>query len=81
MQNITQKEFDLILTQNPTNNDLRYLIECTNYKEQAWEQLLKQNPTKNDLRYLIKYTSYKEQAWELLNDNKKMIDIIKNRFA
>ena len=84
MKKITQKEWETILKQNPTNEDLIWLIEYTSLKEQAWNQLLKQNPANKDLKYLIEWTSYKKQAQKLLNkrgkkEGKRMIDIIRER--
>lgn len=39
MKHITQEEFDLVLTQNPSNEDLKYLIRWTDLKEEAQEIL------------------------------------------
>jgi len=62
MKKITKEEFNQIMSENPSNEDLRYLIEYTEYKQQAWEQLLKQNPSNDDLRHLIEHTDYKQEA-------------------
>ena len=53
MKTITQKEWEIILSETPSNDDLRYIIE--------WVE------------------SKREEAKKLLNKNKKMIDIIKER--
>ena len=80
MKKVSQKEWELILSENPTNDDLRYLIEYTDKKDEAFKQLLKQNPTNDDLCYLIKYTDKKDEAQKILDSRQnRMIDIIKNR--
>ena len=45
-----------------SNEDLRYLMEYTDMKKEAWEQLIKQSPSNEDLRYLIRYTDMKKEA-------------------
>jgi len=35
MKHISQKEWEQILTENPTNYDLRYIIEYTDKKDEA----------------------------------------------
>jgi len=80
MKKVSLKEWKQLLKQNPTNDDLRYLIEYTDKKDEASEQLLKQNPTNDDLRYLIEYTDKKDEAKKILDSREdKIIDIIKNR--
>ena len=58
--------WEQLLKQNPSNYDLRYIIEYTDLKSQAAEQLLKQNPDNEDLRYIIEYTDLKSHAAEQL---------------
>jgi hypothetical protein len=53
-----------LFKQNPSNYELRCIIEYTDYKTRAWKQLLKQNPSINDMSYIIEHTDYKQQAWE-----------------
>jgi hypothetical protein len=54
---------------NKTNFDLRYLIEYTDSRNEAWAQLLRQSPTNEDLRYLIEYTDLIKEAHAALCDN------------
>jgi len=63
------------LKQQPTNEDLRYIIErVESLREQAWQQLLKQQPTNEDLRHIIeRVESLREQARSLLTRTKKEI--------
>ena len=82
MKTVTEKEWQMILEQSPTNNDLRYIMRYTSKAEEAWAQLLKQSPTNEDLRYIMRYTSKAEEAQRILDKrakNKSMIDIIKER--
>lgn len=44
-----------------------------------WNLILKQSPSNDDLRYIIEYTDKKNEAKLLLTEEKKMIEIIKNR--
>lgn len=52
--------------ENKSNNELCFLIQYSNNKQQAWEQLLKQNPSNDVLCYIIKHTNYKEEAFSQL---------------
>ena len=89
MKKVTNAEWQQILSENPTNADLRYIIEYTDKKEEAASQLLKQNPTNDDLRYIIRFTDKKEEAQAILDSRMeaekpqekkgKMLDIIKSR--
>ena len=64
-----------LLKQQPTNEDLRYIIMWVeSLREQAWQQLLKQQPTNEDLRYIIEWVEpLREQARSLLTRTKKEI--------
>jgi hypothetical protein len=45
-----------LLKQQPTNEDLRYIIEFIKpLRQEAWQQLLKQQPTNEVLRYIIEF--------------------------
>ena len=83
MKKITQEEWDKVLAEDLTHEDLRYIIRYTNKKNEAGELLLKKNPTHEDLRYLIEYTSKAGEAQKVLDERnkkgKRMIDIIKER--
>jgi len=79
MKHVSQEEWKTILAENPSKSDLLYLIEYTDLKQEAWQQLLTQSPSNDDLLYLIGYTDLKQEAEKILNQNKKIIDIIKDR--
>jgi len=57
-----------LLKQNPTNLDLRYIVEYVEpLREKAWQKLLEQNPTNLDLRYIVEYVEpLREKAGQKL---------------
>ncbi len=57
-----------LLEQNPTNNDLFYIIRNFEFlRKQVGQKLLEQNPTNNDLFYIIEYVeSLRKQAGQKL---------------
>ena len=63
-----QQAWERLLTQSPTNEDLRYIIEWTELKTQAWERLLTQSPTNEDLLFIIKNTPLKQEAAAALRE-------------
>jgi hypothetical protein len=82
MKKITQQEWRQVLLENPSHEELIYLIEHTDKKDEAWEQLLWQNPSNYDLEYIIDNTDKKEEAQKMLHarlKKERMIDIIKER--
>ncbi len=64
-----------LLNQNPTNEDLRYVIEWVEpLRERAGNQLLNQNPTNEDLRYVIRWVEpLRERAGNQRKRSKKEI--------
>jgi hypothetical protein len=67
-----------LLGQNPTNYDLRYVIEYVEpLRAEAWQKLLEQNPTNADLRYVVRYVEpLRAEAWQkLLEQNPTNADL------
>jgi hypothetical protein len=64
-----------LLTQNPTNEDLCYVIRWVeSLRERAGQKLLTQNPTNEDLCYVIRWVeSLRERAKILLKRSKEEI--------
>jgi hypothetical protein len=83
MKSVSKQEWEQLLKQNPSNDDLIYIIRYTDKKNEAGKQLLKQNPTNDDLYYIIKYTDKKNEAQLVLDNLQKesesIMDIIRKR--
>jgi len=64
-----------LLAQNPTNEDLRYVIEWVEaLRQEAWQKLLVQNPTNEDLRYVIEWVeALRQEAKAMLKRKIKEI--------
>jgi cytochrome c-type biogenesis protein CcmH/NrfG len=62
-----------LLAQNPTNDDLRFVIEYAKpLRAKAWQKLLAQNPTNDDLRYVIVWVEpLKAEAEKILREREK----------
>ncbi len=70
-----QELWQKLLGQNPTNDDLRYIIRYVEpLRQEAGQKLLGQNPTNDDLRYIIEYVeSLRQEARTLLMGSKEEI--------
>jgi len=64
-----------LLEQQPTNDDLRYIIRwVVPLRKAAWQKLLEQQPTNDDLRYIIEYVDpLREAAQKLFKHSRKEI--------
>jgi len=69
------KLWEELLKQQPTNDDLRYIIEhVDSLGKAAGQKLMEQQPTNNDLRYIIEHVdSLGKAAGKLLKWSKKEI--------
>ena len=74
MKKISDGEWEQMLKEGLSNEDLMYLMRLTNKKDEAWEILKKRNLSNEDLIYLIRYTDKKEEAKQILDSRPKKND-------